>query len=285
MAVPTTRRLSDLERLDAARIRLELGESQARRIERLEVLETVDSTNTHLLHGNPPAPGRAHLCLAEFQSAGRGRQGRTWIAPAGSGITLSIGWRFEGARGPAYRGPAGLSLAAGVAILRALERIGALGARLKWPNDVWLADRKLGGVLVELQGAAHALHAVIGVGLNVLLDEETRRGLAAAGTQAAAVADACREVPSRNRLAGALIDALIAMLVQFEREGFEAFHADWSLNDALKDRPARIAAGERSLSGRARGVDAEGALLLDTGEAIHRVVSGEASLRLAECDT
>jgi BirA family biotin operon repressor/biotin-[acetyl-CoA-carboxylase] ligase len=278
MVVPVARGVARSERLDAARIRAELAASRAGRLERLEVLDEVDSTNTRLLAGPPPPCGRAEVCIAELQSSGRGRQGRPWVALRGSGITLSIGWCFERMQ----RAPA-LSLAVGVAALRALERVGAAGVMLKWPNDLWLAERKLGGVLVELQTQeSGTLHAVIGVGLNVTLSAPMRRALEEVGARAGAVADACRgEPPRRDALAGVLLDELIAMLVEFEREGFQAFHAAWSQHDALKDRPASVGEGERTLVGRARGVDLEGALLLDTGDRVHRVVSGEVSLRPA----
>jgi len=285
MVVPVTRGLATealvpTEALDAARIRAELGEPQAARLERLEVLEEVDSTNLRLLATPPPPLGRAGVCIAERQTAGRGRQGRRWLAPSGSGITLSVGWCFGGsASAPA------LSLAAGVAIVRALTRVGALGVKLKWPNDVWLADRKLGGVLIEQQGeGSGSLHTVIGVGVNVALTAQMRREIEETGVRVASVADACGETPSRNRLAGALIDELIAALVEFERAGFGAFRAAWSSHDALLDRPARLLAGERTLTGRARGVDLDGALLLDTGDRVQRVMSGEVSLRPGEPD-
>lgn len=270
---------SPVELIDAEHVRAAMSPEHAARLERLEVLLEVDSTSTRLLGRGPPPPGRAEACLAERQTAGRGRQGRPWVTPFGCAIALSVGWRFEAAT----HARAGLSLATGVAIVRALERAGARGVQLKWPNDVWFHDRKLAGVLVELQGeASGTLHVVIGVGLNVALSADIRRALEASGVRAAAAADACPSVPSRNRLAGTLIDELAGMLLEFEREGFAPFRPAWSALDALKDRPARLVSGEHSLVGRARGVDEDGALLLESGARTHRVVSGEVSLRLAE---
>jgi BirA family biotin operon repressor/biotin-[acetyl-CoA-carboxylase] ligase len=276
VAVRLARRVS-AEILDIAQLRAGLGVPQSARLQTLELLESVDSTNTRLLVQAAPTPGFAKVCIAERQTAGRGRRGRSWMSAPGGALTLSVGWRLERAQGAA-----GLSLAVGVAVVRALERLDAHGLRLKWPNDIWLADRKVGGVLTELAGEAPRLHAVVGVGLNVTLEEETRRAWAAAGVRAAAVADACRLPPSRNRLAAALIDEILALLVGFEAHGFGACHADWSRLDALRDRPVRLSEGAQPLEGWARGVDEGGALLLDTGARVHRVLAGEVSLRLAE---
>ncbi len=219
----------------------------------LEVLFEVDSTNTRLLELPPPPQGRADVCMSELQHAGRGRRGRRWIAPFGAGIAMSLGWAFRDA---SHAKPA-LSLAVGVAIARALGRAGARDIRLKWPNDVWFNDRKVGGVLLELRAEAGGLaHVVIGVGLNVSLSAAARREIEATGVRAAAVADACPQSVSRNVLAGALLDELLSMLGQFEREGFAPFRDAWIGLDALRDRRARVFAGEGAISGTARGVDA-----------------------------
>jgi BirA family biotin operon repressor/biotin-[acetyl-CoA-carboxylase] ligase len=167
-----------------------------------------------------------------------------------------------------------------------LVRAGAQGIALKWPNDIWFQDRKLGGVLIELRAEAGGpAHVVIGVGINVSLSEQVRREIEASGTAAAAVTDACKAPPSRNLVAGAILDELLSMLVQFEREGFAAFRDAWTVLDALSGRPARVLLAETAISGTARGVDREGALLLDTGDGVQRFVSGEVSLRLIEGDT
>jgi len=277
MAVPIARGLT-VERLEPGRLWAEIAAPQRSRIQDLELLETVASTNSHLLARTPPAPGYAHVCLAEHQVAGRGRQGRRWVTPPGSGVTLSVGGRLESTAAHAT----GLSLAVGVAVVRALERAGAGGLALKWPNDVWWSGRKLGGVLVELQGDPAPLYVVIGVGLNVLLSAPARREIEASGVRVASVADACARPPSRNRVAGALIDELIALLPRFDSRGFADFHAEWSRLDALAGRRVRVLAARQTLEGRAGGVDEQGALLLDTGAGVERVVSGDVTLRLAQ---
>jgi BirA family biotin operon repressor/biotin-[acetyl-CoA-carboxylase] ligase len=275
-------RLSNpVELLDAGRIGAELGPQRKAQLRTLELKFEVDSTNTRLLAAAPPPLGQADACLSELQHAGRGRRGRRWIAPFGAGVALSVAWTFSDGAGAL----AALSLGVGVAVSRALVRAGARGVTLKWPNDIWLHDRKLGGVLIELRAEASGpAHVVIGVGVNVELPAEARREIEAGGVRVAAVADACAAVPSRNLIAGAILDELLSMLAQFEREGFAAFRDAWTALDALSGRPARVLLGASAISGTARGVDQEGALLLDTGDRVQRFVSGEASLRVIEGD-
>jgi len=270
-----------VELLDAARIREALGREHRVSVRRLEVLLEVDSTNSRLLAAPPPPAGLADVCLCEIQSAGRGRRGRLWMSPFGASIAMSLAWTFqEGARVK----PA-LSLAVGVAISRALDRTGARGVRLKWPNDVWLADRKVGGVLVELKAeAGGAAQAVIGIGLNLRLSAEARRMIEAGGARVAALQDACPALLSRNTLAAALLEELLSMLAGFEAEGFAPFRAEWLALDALGGRAARVLGAEGGIAGIARGVDVDGALLLEDDGRLHRFVSGEVSLRLSEDD-
>jgi BirA family biotin operon repressor/biotin-[acetyl-CoA-carboxylase] ligase len=216
--------------------------------------------------------------MCELQHAGRGRLGRPWIAPFGSGIAMSLGWTCS----DVVRTLPALSLGVGVAVSRALARAGAGGISLKWPNDIWFRDRKLGGVLIELRAEAGGpAHVVIGVGLNVSLPEQARREIEASGVAVAAASDACETAPSRNLLAGAILDELLSMLVQYERLGFSAFRDEWSALDGLKDRAAQVVVGGTAILGVARGVDSDGALLLETKERMQRFVSGEASLRLS----
>jgi BirA family biotin operon repressor/biotin-[acetyl-CoA-carboxylase] ligase len=273
---------SPVELLDARRIGVEVDRRRKGQLRGFELLFEVDSTNTRLLESAPPPAGSADVCLSELQHAGRGRRGRRWIAPFGTGLALSAAWTFsDGARSlPA------LSLGVGVAIDRALRRAGAAGIKLKWPNDIWFKDRKIGGVLIELRAEASGpAHVVIGVGLNVTLPAEARRRIEAGGARIAALAEACEAAPSRNLVAGAILDELLSMLGQYEREGFAAFRDAWMALDALRGRPARVLLGDTAISGIARGVDEEGALLLDTGDGVQRFVSGEASLRMIEGDT
>jgi BirA family biotin operon repressor/biotin-[acetyl-CoA-carboxylase] ligase len=275
-------RLSDpVELLDARRMQAQIGPQQKGRLRGLELLFDVDSTNTRLLAAPPPPAGRGDACLSELQRAGRGRRGRRWIAPFGTGLALSLAWTFSDGASTL----AALSLAVGVAVARALERAGARSIALKWPNDIWFRDRKIGGVLIELRAEASGpAHVVIGVGINVCLPPRVRAEMESAGLGIAAVADACAAVPSRNVVAGAILDELLSMLVTFERDGFAALRERWTALDALRGRSVRVVLADQVVCGTALGVDSEGGLLLETREGVRRFVSGEASLRLIEGD-
>ncbi len=274
-----------VELLDARRMHAEVDPQRRAQLRRLDLTFEVDSTNTRLLAAPAPPCGSADVWLSELQHAGRGRRGRRWIAPFGAGVALSMAWTCsDGARSLP-----GLSLGVGVAVWRALVRAGAGGVRLKWPNDIWFQDRKIGGVLIELRAeASWPAHVVIGVGINVALPEAARNEIEAGreadprAARVAAVADACASVPSRNLVAGAILDELLSMLALFELEGFAAFRDAWTALDALSGRPALVLLGAEVISGTARGVDEGGALLLETAGGMRRVVSGEASLRVIE---
>jgi BirA family biotin operon repressor/biotin-[acetyl-CoA-carboxylase] ligase len=266
-----------IELLAEGSIRAALANDRATRLRSLDIEFDVDSTNTRLLAAAPPPFGFADVMLSELQHAGRGRRGRHWVAPFGGSIALSMGWSFS----DASRASPTLSLSVGVAVARALARAGARGIGLKWPNDIWLADRKIGGVLIELRAEASGpAHVVIGVGVNVSLAPSSVAQIEASGVRVAAVADACVAPPSRNFIAGAIIDELLSMLAGFERAGFAAYRAEWAALDVLRGRPARVLTGENVISGTARGVDAQGALLLEAEGRMHEFMSGEVSLRL-----
>ncbi len=271
-----------VELLDACRMRAELRSDLADSLGTLELLFEIESTNSRLLAALPPPAGVAHVCVCELQTRGRGRRGRRWIAPFGASIAMSLAWVFR----DAARDLPALSLAVGVAVTRALRRIGARGIQLKWPNDLWFEDQKIGGVLIELRAeAGGAAHVVIGVGINVALPADARRAIeAAAGNAAiAAVADACPQTdgpPSRNRIVGATIDELLRMLADFERAGFAPFWEAWSALDALHGRPVRVLIGERSVVGVARGVERDGEFCVDVDGRLQKFSSGEVSLRL-----
>jgi BirA family biotin operon repressor/biotin-[acetyl-CoA-carboxylase] ligase len=255
----------------------QLNLTPSRPARKLELLFEVDSTNSR-------SPQCAAAGIRGWQascSMPAVRRGRNWIALR-SGIALSMAWTFGEGAGAL----SALSLGVGVAIARALSRAGAAGVALKWPNDIWFKDRKIGGVLIELRAEAGGpAHVVIGVGINVLLTAAARREIEAGGVRVASVADACSESPSRNLVAGAILDELLSMLGRFEQEGFAAFREAWTALDALHGRPARVLLGESVISGTARGVDSEGALLLETPDGVRRFVSGEASLRVIEGDS
>jgi BirA family biotin operon repressor/biotin-[acetyl-CoA-carboxylase] ligase len=247
------------------------------RLRRLVLADELASTNETLLAVTDLVPGNADLCLAEFQSAGRGRRGRQWLAPFGSGICLSVSWCF--AEAPPQL--SALSLAAGVAVRRALAGLGIGGIELKWPNDILWRGRKLGGILCELRiEAAGPAYVVIGVGLNLRLPAAVRAAIRETGLEVASLDEmADSGPPARSALAVALVNQLLLSLEEFELAGFQPFFDEWSAADALAGRAARVEHGATISEGIARGIDLDGALLLEVGGRIERFVSGEASLR------
>ena len=264
-----------IDLLDADAIRKRLPQAVAAMLRRLEVHEALESTSDRLLAVGDLPPGRFDACLAEFQSAGRGRRGRRWVAPFASGLCLSVSWNYR--ESPATLGA--LSLAAGVAALRALARLGFDKLALKWPNDIVHAGAKLGGILIDLRGeAAGPAYVVVGIGVNVLLPGAVREALRAEGVEALDLAS-LGAPPERNLLAAALIAEISQALVEFGGRGMAAFADEWREADALIGRPVAVLHGGQRLEGVARGVDADGALLLEIGGERRRSLSGEVSVR------
>jgi len=264
------------EPLVADAIRRSLPQWAQGRLRRLEVHGTLASTSDRLLAIDDPPPGRFDACLAESQTAGRGRQGRRWLAPAGSGLCLSVNWAWRDAPGSL----SALPLAAGVAVLRALAAHAIRGCALKWPNDVVYDGAKLGGILIDGRGEAGGpTGVVVGVGLNVRLPDELIDELRDAGQVATDLARVTGTTPARNALAASLIAELAIALEEYGVRGLPAFAAEWHAADALRGRPVSVSQGERSFAGIARGVDADGALLVELDGVRRRFHSGEVSVR------
>lgn len=246
----------------------------------VDVMLTVDSTNRYVYQSAAATDGRAQICIAELQNAGRGRRGRSWIAPFGTGICMSVGWQFPESP-PTF---SALSLAVGVAAVRALRRSGATDVGLKWPNDLVWQNRKLGGILIEMRGeSAGPAYVVIGIGLNMLMPSAVR--LALAEQQAALIADVHEilheRTPKRNVLAAAIAEDIIVMLQTFAERGFEPFIDEWRQLDTLAHAQVKVISGTETIVGTARGVELDGALLVDVDGQLRRFVSGEVSLRAA----
>jgi len=260
--------------LDRAAIERSLGEHAPRFT--LDVRDTVASTNTALLErAVAGAPGGTVLA-AEWQSEGRGRLGRAWHAGVGEALTFSLLWRFTRGAGAL----AGLSLAVGVAIVRALAAAGVPGAALKWPNDVLWQNGKLAGILTELAGdALGPTAAVIGIGLNVRLSQATRARI---GQAAADLQTACGAAPDRNGLLARLLIELGQALQAFERDGFAPLRAEWQRLHALQGRRVTVVLPDGARrTGSARGAAEDGAFLLETRAGMERFHSAEVSLRPA----
>ena len=239
----------------------------------LDVFKEVVSTNQYLLERRQTGPA---ICLAEYQSAGRGRRGRQWHSPFGSNLYFSLAWPFHSGAADL----AGLSLAVGVMVKNALSRVGVTGGGLKWPNDILFDQKKLAGILIDLRGEADGvMWAVIGVGINVSMKDDVSLPIDQPWTSCVAVAG--RDV-SRNQLAGELISELLVGLPRFENDGFGGFQSEWQALDLLVGGPVWVEKGGESVRANALGVDDSGGLLVEYDGRSWVVASGEVSVRAAD---
>ncbi|HEU5133516.1 MAG TPA: biotin--[acetyl-CoA-carboxylase] ligase [Steroidobacteraceae bacterium] len=246
-------------------------------LEVLLVEWTLESTNTRLLEALPPGAGTAAVVLAEHQTGGRGRRGRGWVAPPGGALCLSLAWQY--ADMPADL--SALSLVVGLSVVNALAALGVPGVGLKWPNDLVTDNGKLGGILIEMRAESGGpVHVVAGIGLNVVLDEAARAAVKATGNTADDIRAHCAAVPDRNAIAAALLARLLPAFESFPRHGLTPHLDDWHHCDALRDREVRVENAGEITRGVARGVDAHGALLVETPTGVRRFISGEVTVRV-----
>ncbi|MFA3762776.1 bifunctional biotin--[acetyl-CoA-carboxylase] ligase/biotin operon repressor BirA [Yersinia sp. 2544 StPb PI] len=235
------------------------------------ILPVVDSTNQYLLDRITELKS-GDACVAEYQHAGRGRRGRQWISPFGANLYLSMFWRLE--QGPAAA--MGLSLVVGIVMAEVLRKLGAEQVRVKWPNDLYLNDKKLAGILVELTGkTGDAAQLVIGAGINLTMRESTTNVISQdwINLQEAGVNI------DRNKLTAELLSELRLAVVKFENEGLSAFISRWREMDNYLDRPVKLIIGNQEIFGIARGIDQQGALLLEQNGNVKPYIGGEISLR------
>ncbi|MDY1038183.1 bifunctional biotin--[acetyl-CoA-carboxylase] ligase/biotin operon repressor BirA [Lelliottia sp. CFBP8978] len=241
---------------------------------KVTVLPVIDSTNQYLLDRIPELHS-GDCCVAEYQQAGRGRRGRKWFSPFGANLYLSMFWRLE--QGPAAA--IGLSLVIGIVMAEVLHDLGANHVRVKWPNDLYLKDRKLAGILVELTGkTGDAAQIVIGAGLNMVM-RQVQPDIINQGwitLQEAGV------TIDRNTLAVRLIKELRDSLMLFEQEGLTPFLPRWEKLDNFINRPVKLIIGDKEIFGISRGINAQGALMLEQDGILKPWVGGEISLRSAE---
>jgi len=260
--------------LDEERILEGLPSATRATLSSLTVLTEIDSTNRFLMQGESFAAPGAHACVAEAQTDGRGRRGRGWVSPPGANLYLSLACEL----GLATQSLLGLSVAMGVAAVRALEYLDIEGLALKWPNDILLDGRKLGGILLETsRTGADSCRVVTGVGINVDMPRDAGAAIDQPWTDLASRGAA----PERNRLASHLITELLTAQTQFTESGFEPFHRDWQRLDALRDCAVELLTGAARRAGIARGVDRSGALLLEVNGHCERILSADVSLRAA----
>ncbi len=244
----------------------------------LEIHDQLESTNTYLVRQASDGAAHATCVAASLQTRGRGRRGRAWQAGLGASLTFSLLWRFQSGASAL----SGLSLAVGVALIRALHGLGVAEAELKWPNDVLVHHQsqyqKLAGILIELQGDMEGpTAAVIGIGINLRLPQHLRQHIDQAATDLQAVA---KLLPNPSALLGALLKHLADVLSEFERSGFTQLREEWMQHHAYQNQAVRLLLPDgRETQGVVSGIAADGVLLVDTATGPQRFSAGEISLR------
>lgn len=239
----------------------------------LELHPSLDSTNRYL-SAQAASLASGHACLAEHQTAGRGRRGRTWVSPFAANIYLSLLWHFT--LSPAA--VSGLGLVSGVAVARALRQVGLKDIGLKWPNDVMWCGRKLGGTLLEVAGESFGpIKVVTGIGLNVRMPSPAGAQIDQAWVD---LETALGNKVSRNAVAGLLLHHVLLAMEQFQAAGLAAFLDEWRQWDIIAGKTVRLHLPHDTLTGIAQGVDHNGALLLHRGGTVSSYMAGEVSVRL-----
>ncbi|MFQ0993755.1 bifunctional biotin--[acetyl-CoA-carboxylase] ligase/biotin operon repressor BirA [Gilliamella sp. BG2] len=237
---------------------------------RCEILPIIDSTNQYLLDRIDQLTS-GDCCVAEFQSKARGRRGRKWFSPFGTNLYFSMYWRLEQGVAAAM----GLSLVVGIVIADTLRTLSGQDIKVKWPNDLYLNDQKLAGILVELAGkTGDCAHVVIGVGVNLTM---TNPDTNIVNQKWASLGNV-----DRNLLVAQVAKTLKSQLIEFEKHGLLPFINDWNRLDNFVNRPVKLLIGDNIIQGIAKGINDQGALLLEQNGKIEAHIGGEISLRSDE---
>jgi BirA family transcriptional regulator, biotin operon repressor / biotin---[acetyl-CoA-carboxylase] ligase len=263
---------SAIELLDRDAILQAVGEQ--RTWFNLEVLDEVVSTNTYLVKAAANGAPHVTCAVAHVQTNGRGRRGRAWVSHLGASLTFSLLWRFDcGAAALS-----GLSLAIGVALIRALNELGVESAQLKWPNDVLIDNKKLAGILIDLQGDLDGPSAaVIGVGINYNLPDNV---LDIIDQPAIDISRACNHNISQSQLLGTVLKHFADVLRHFEEHGFMGLRDEWLGYHAYHSKQVRMLLPDgREIDGVVSDIAEDGILLVETAFGLQRFSAGEISLR------
>lgn len=262
-------RLHDaIELLDHEAIRSSISQ----RLDILDILLDVDSTNSYLFNKASDHMGKRYAVLAEKQEAGRGRRGRQWVSPFGKNIYLSLLVSFAGG----IAALEGLSLVTAIAVEKALAKLGIDGIGLKWPNDIYADGKKLAGILLEVTGEYNShCQVVIGIGLNLALSEEDAADI---GQPWTALRNIRPDLP-RNQVAGILLEELLKVIDDFQKQGFATYQEYWSQRDIFQGKEVRIVSPGNDKQGLVKGVNRKGELLLHTDKGMEVISAGEISVR------
>jgi BirA family biotin operon repressor/biotin-[acetyl-CoA-carboxylase] ligase len=266
-----------LDLLDAAQVREALQPEVHALLPVLEFHDVLDSTNAWLTASARTAAVSGTVVATEFQRAGRGRMGRSWMSSPGGSLCFSVLWHFTD-----HAALSGLSLAVGVAIIRALRASGITGAGLKWPNDIIWQRRKLGGILLDVSGEVHGRQAcVAGIGLNVRMARAQGREIDQPWVDLAEVTGGMP--PDRNRLLAAVLNTLLPLLSEYSATGLQGIRDEWQAYHHYHGQPVQLHQGDRVISGRVAGISADGLLILDCEQGGRRqFASGEVRMRADE---
>lgn len=268
--------------LDEKQIQYKLSELGQKN--KVEVHNIIDSTNSYLLRRLPNQNHNLQVCLAEYQDAGRGRRGRKWISPFGSHIYMSMYWYLEQGMAAAM----GLSVVSALAVSDAVKELYQIDVQLKWPNDIYFGGVKLAGILIDLDGQAlEPCHCVIGIGLNINMPQKSAAQVDQPWTdlQTAMIQSTTEHENNavntidRNVLAATLIAKLSLRLQQHQHEGLLCMANEWAKQDYYINKPIRLITGTREKKGICRGINNQGALLLEVDGQVSPVYGGEVSLR------
>ncbi|MWP49493.1 MULTISPECIES: bifunctional biotin--[acetyl-CoA-carboxylase] ligase/biotin operon repressor BirA [unclassified Gilliamella] len=233
-----------------------------------EILPIIDSTNQYLLERIGQLTS-GDCCVAEFQSKARGRRGRKWFSPFGSNLYFSMYWKLEQGVAAAM----GLSLVVGIVLADTLRALSGQDIKVKWPNDLYLNDQKLAGILVELAGkTGDCAHVVIGIGVNLVMTNPDTNIVNQKWANLGKV--------DRNLLVAQVAKTLKSKLIEFEQHGLTPFINDWHRLDNFANRPVKLLIGDNIIRGIAKGINDQGALLLEQNGKINAHIGGEISLRM-----
>jgi BirA family biotin operon repressor/biotin-[acetyl-CoA-carboxylase] ligase len=271
-----TRLKRPMELLDKDSIVSSISVENQRLLSQLDLIDVCPSTNRHLIQQHALKPLKnGTVCMAEMQTQGRGRLGKTWVSPYGQNLYISFLWNFKSG----ISALSGLSLACGVAVCHALQELGMQKHGLKWPNDILWQGKKLGGILVEIQGESQGRYtAVIGIGLNYQMNSQVSDEIDQPWVD---VRRAYGADMGRNRLAGKVVEKVLLVLERYEERGLAPHVEPWNNFDCYQGEAVRIISGKTVEQGIANGISMEGELrLLKPSGETKLIMSGEVSLRL-----
>ena len=247
-----------------------VSETALESLSELEIFREIGSTSSYLLEATSPLPGKMHVVIAESQTAGRGRRDKAWYSPPGAGLWMSVAYTFSAP--PTHL--SALTLALGATLAEELTGLGVEKLSLKWPNDILVGERKLGGILLE--SCAGGMTAVAGVGINTKLPKGASEKISE-GRRPVDLSALLPTVPSMDFLAVRIIERIDRALKRFDSDGFEPFVSEWSKFDALAGREIVVHREGIDETGIAHGIAPDGALLLRNEGRLQRIVSGSVS--------